>query len=101
MTLVFSAWIDQRDSDHAKVRSEAIRLVKAAYDQAGVAMPDPGFRVEVRRPGSTDRDIEPRQSTPAPAQGDVSPDDPIRQTVERERASRSEPDRLDPSAPRE
>jgi len=101
MTLVLSAWIDQRDSDHAKVRSEAIRLVKAAYDQAGVAMPDPGFRVEVRRPGSTDRGIEPRQSTPAPAQGDVSPDDPIRQTVERERASRSEPDRLDPSAPRE
>ena len=43
MTLVLSAWIDQRDSDHAKVRSEAIRLVKAAYDQAGVAMPDPGF----------------------------------------------------------
>lgn len=101
MMLGFSAWIDQRETGFVKVRSEAIRLVKSAFDQAGIVMPDPGFRVEVRRPDSTDPGIEPQQSASAPAQGDVSPDDPVRQTVEIERANRSEPDRLDPNAPRE
>lgn len=101
MTFGFSAWIDQRETGFRKVRSEAIRLVMAAFDQAGIVMPEPGFRVEVRRPDPADRAEPPKQPTPVPAQGDVSPDDPTRQTVERERANRNEPDLLDPAAPRE
>jgi small-conductance mechanosensitive channel len=37
----FFAWIDQRSADFFKVRSEAIRLVKEAFDEAGIEMPFP------------------------------------------------------------
>ena len=39
ITLRLFGWIDQRDSDLGKVRSEAIRQVKAAYGEAGVQAP--------------------------------------------------------------
>jgi hypothetical protein len=38
-------WVDQREADFLKVRSEAIRLVKTALDAAGVEMPEPIYRV--------------------------------------------------------
>ena len=34
-------WVDQRQNSFVKVRSEAIRRVKEAFDQAGVVMPEP------------------------------------------------------------
>lgn len=37
----FFGWVDQRTADFLKVQSEAIRLVKAALDEAGIAMPEP------------------------------------------------------------
>lgn len=46
--LRFFAWIDQRDSDFLKARSEAIRLVKAAFDDAGIEMPEPIYRIQMR-----------------------------------------------------
>ncbi len=39
----FFGWINQRDADLAKVRGEAIRLVKAAFDEAGIEMPFPTY----------------------------------------------------------
>ncbi len=50
--LCFFAWIDQRDSDYLKARSEAIRLVKTAFDDAGFEMPEPIYRVHVREAGA-------------------------------------------------
>ncbi|MEO8740414.1 MAG: mechanosensitive ion channel domain-containing protein [Casimicrobiaceae bacterium] len=44
-------WIDQREAEFLKVRSEAIRLVKGAFDRAGVVMPEPIYNVRVG-PGS-------------------------------------------------
>jgi small-conductance mechanosensitive channel len=46
--LSFLAWIDQRETDHLKARSEAIRLVKAAFDEAGIEMPEPIYRIHLR-----------------------------------------------------
>ena len=37
----FFGWVDQRTADFLKVQSEAIRMVKAALDKAGVEMPVP------------------------------------------------------------
>ena len=34
-------WVDQRQNSFFKVRSEAIRRVKEAFDQAGIVMPEP------------------------------------------------------------
>lgn len=45
VSLVVRAWIDQRKHDIAKVRSEAIRQVKLAFDDAGIEMPEPAYRV--------------------------------------------------------
>ena len=50
--LRFLAWIDQRDSDYRKARSEGIRLVKSAFDEAGFEMPEPIYRVHLREAGA-------------------------------------------------
>ena len=52
VTLTVMAWIDQRTSDVRKVRSEAIRFVKQAFDAAGIVMPEPIYRINVGTPGS-------------------------------------------------
>ncbi len=38
-------WVDQREAEFLKVRSEAIRLVKGAFDRAGIVMPEPIYNV--------------------------------------------------------
>lgn len=43
--LRFLAWIDQRESDFIKSRSEAIRILKAAFDQALIVTPVASYRV--------------------------------------------------------
>lgn len=41
----FHGWVDQSEVDFFKVQSEAIRLVKATFDEADIDMPDPTFRI--------------------------------------------------------
>jgi small conductance mechanosensitive channel len=101
MTMQFNGWMDQRSTGFGKVRSEAIRLVKSAFDQAGIEMPDPGYRVEVHRPARPSD--SPISEIPAATmvQSDVSPEEHVIKTIDRERASLDQPDLLDPNAPRE
>lgn len=47
VTVRILAWLDQRDTDFLKARSEAIRLVKAAFDDAGIEMPEPIYRIHM------------------------------------------------------
>jgi len=49
VTLTVMAWSDQRRSDIRKVRSEAIRFVKRAFDAGGIVMPEPIYRVNLGR----------------------------------------------------
>lgn len=46
--LTFFGWVDQTEADFLKVRSEAIRLVKAALDAANVLMPEPIYNVRMQ-----------------------------------------------------
>lgn len=41
----FYGWLDQRESDLLKVRSESIRLIKSKFDREGIEMPEPIYRV--------------------------------------------------------
>jgi small-conductance mechanosensitive channel len=41
------AWVDQGGYSFAKVRSEAIREVKQAFDSAGIVMPEPIYKLRV------------------------------------------------------
>jgi small-conductance mechanosensitive channel len=45
VTLRVAGWIDQHDTSYLLARSEASRLCLAALDAAGVAMPEPTFRI--------------------------------------------------------
>lgn len=60
INLRFFGWVDQRESDLAKVRSEAMRMVKAAWAHAGVAAPRTVYHVV----GSRERGAT---ETPTPA----------------------------------
>lgn len=41
----YHGWVDQRKADFLKARSEAVRLLKAALDEAGIDLPEPIYRV--------------------------------------------------------
>lgn len=62
--LKMMAWIDQRETDFQKARSEAQRLVKEAFDDAGIIMPEPIYNVNLRRQ---------RAAAPRPAKGEPGP----------------------------
>lgn len=58
--LRYYGWVDQRMSDLGKVRSEAIRAVKAAYAHAGIESPRTVYHVVTSR----DRGQEDQEPTP-------------------------------------
>lgn len=43
----YHGWVNQLDADFYKVRSEAIRIVKAALDDASIELPAPTYRVHM------------------------------------------------------
>jgi small conductance mechanosensitive channel len=90
MVISVAGWINQRESDWLKVSSEVKLRIKAAFQQAGIDIPEPIFRVRTTT-------FEPRQRTPqlqAEPTLDVSPDDHIDRQVDEERASSVEDDLL-------
>jgi small conductance mechanosensitive channel len=92
----YLAWVDQRAADFLAVKSEAIRRVKEALDAAGISLPEPTYRVRLRRDEA--RPKEPAPSA-APA-ADVTRRDVVERQADAERAAEGA-DLLDPSAPRE
>ena len=107
----FFGWVDQRHADYYKVRSEAVRIVKAALDEADVLMPEPITNVRLQRvPESmsleaASPDEAEKQTSPKPAphtlsaleqgtQGDVSVDRQLDAQIEEELAS-DEPNLLE------
>ena len=53
------AWVDQRYFSLAKVRGEAIRAVKTAFDNAGIVMPEPIYRLRLTSTGVALHEPEP------------------------------------------
>ena len=47
----FLGWIDQRQTDFLKARSQAIPAVKQALEEAGFAIPEPIYRLRFDQPG--------------------------------------------------
>ncbi len=106
-----SAWVDQRAASFGRVRSEAIRLVRRALSEAGIDMPDPGYRVELRHVGGqvAEAQVQPRQTMPVEAnlegeavtQADVAVERHIDRQIDMERAALAETNLLDVNAPKE
>ncbi len=95
VALKFFGWVDQRDTDFLKARSEAIRLVKTAFDDAGIEMPEPIYRIhmaDTARPDSA----QPASTTVRPAKPaqqaevDVATDESIEQQLAAELRSSDE-----------
>ena len=69
IALTVVGWIDQRETSLVAARSEAIRMALAAFDAAGIQMPEPTYRV------ITDLGAEP-QATAKPAAKEQAPVQP-------------------------
>jgi small-conductance mechanosensitive channel len=96
----FFAWVDQRETDYFKARSEAIRMVKTAFDDANIEMPEPIFQVYVKEETRSPAQQVVRPSAELLEAGDTAVDDRLDVQVESERAAGG-PDLLDEEAPHE
>ncbi|MDX1380179.1 MAG: mechanosensitive ion channel family protein, partial [Xanthomonadales bacterium] len=102
--LVVRGWMDQRENDFLKIRSEAQRLVKEAFDEAGIVMPVPIYnvnlqRVRAERPAGLQAG---RDALPAAEDiGDTARDRSVENQIRAEKAATEEADLLDPGAPTE
>ncbi len=107
-------WVDQRATDIMRVRSEAIRLVKQAFDDAGILMPEPTYKLHLQeltgelaeRPLETGRKRPSRALLPKTAargkvEVDLSPDTHLDRAVQAERVEFEEKDLLDPHGEKE
>jgi small conductance mechanosensitive channel len=101
----FLGWVDQRSHDFQMVRSEAIRSVKLTLEAAGMDMPEPIYRVQLSDRG------EPASELPTPPRPRRAPStngpvytgviDDLTPQIDAEPKSRTAPDLLDASAPKE
>lgn len=99
--LTFYAWIDQREVEFLKVRSEAIRLVLQALQAAGIDLPEPTYRVLTRR-AEEESARAPLPSPPSPRDvADLSVDEHLDAEIEAERTETEGRDLLDVGAPQE
>jgi len=96
----YLGWVDQRGADFLVVKSEAIRRVKEALDEAGISLPEPTYRVRLRRdearPEALAAALEPRAQPPA----DIARRHVVERQADAERTAEGA-DLLDPAAPRE
>ncbi|NBC15042.1 MAG: mechanosensitive ion channel [Gammaproteobacteria bacterium] len=88
-----SGWMDTRETDFGKVRSQAIKLVKEAFDEAGISMPLPQQRLEVLQadasagePPPAPTRQQPSQLPPPVAAPDITPNRHLDEKVDHERA---------------
>jgi small conductance mechanosensitive channel len=96
----YLGWVDQRATDFLKVKSEAIRRVKEALDAAGISLPEPTYRIRLRRDGWPAEAPAPAPEITAAPMADVRRRNVVERQADAERAAQG-PDLLDPTAPRE
>lgn len=101
MELRFFGWVDQRESDWWKVRSEAVRHLKGAFEQAGIDLPPPALRLESPDMGEAAPVERERRPPPSPPTEDltrqaheVGQDDHLQRQMNREQAQTEEEDLL-------
>jgi small-conductance mechanosensitive channel len=90
----FFAWVDQREADFGKAKSEAQRLVKTALESKGIEMPEPIYRVHLVQAGELAAHAQVSAARLEPR--DTSVDHALDEQIAAERAS--EGDLLDGGA---
>lgn len=102
----YHGWVDQRDHEFLQVRSEAIRRVKLALEDAGMDMPEPIYRVQMREMGKPEAAKQPMRGEAATGPAAATPVDTratkdVEEQIDSEQHTHEQNDLLDPSAPRE
>jgi len=95
--LRFHGWVNQDETDFHKVQSEAIRLVKQAFDEADVEMPEPTYRLQLYQAGEAPPHAPKRPEGTLAEQArsiDVQADGRLEAQVEEELRSSDEPNLL-------
>lgn len=92
----FHAWMDQRSADFGKVKSEAVRVVKSALDQAGIDMPEPIRRIRWQREAAPGPQAVPRPAAPAgdAEKPDVGLEDQLGGQIQEDQKKADEPNLL-------
>ncbi len=113
VVLQFFAWMDQREFDFFKVRSEAIRIVKKAFDESGIIMPEPIYNVKLQGISSEkpigelatkDKKIKIEKEllgATEDAEPDISVEDHLDAQIAEERRGKGADDLLDENKPQE
>lgn len=96
-TLQFTGWIDQRENDLAKIRSEAMRLVRRALRKADITPPEPTQRIQLVRSEAPDAVIDANGGQ----QRDTSVDRAVDKQLDAARSTEGGNDLLDAPAPSE
>ena len=80
-------WVDQREAEYLKVKSEAIRRVKESFDEAGILMPEPIYKVRMEQTEPAQRPVKKTPVVTAEEAVDVSPETHLEQRILEERVS--------------
>ena len=95
----FFAWIDQNHSDYLKSKSEAIRLIKEKFDDVGIEMPEPIYRVHLMNHASVMAEKQPKNFKGpirrAAGSIDTSVDRTIDEQIQQTEMNEDEPDLLE------
>ncbi|NIZ09765.1 mechanosensitive ion channel family protein [Pseudooceanicola sp. HF7] len=80
-----TGWIDQNATGFATARGDAIRLVKTAIEEAGVAIPDTTYRIRLEGIGAPAEipETKPASAKLVQAQPDVAKDGSVHQSEEK------------------
>jgi small-conductance mechanosensitive channel len=97
VTVRLHGWVDQEAADFHKVQSEAIRLVKQAFEEAEIEMPEPTYRLQLYQAGDAAPHAPKGPNSPVSEQADridVTPDERLERKVEEELRRSDEPNLL-------
>lgn len=79
VVLTLVGWVDQRDSNLAVARGEAIRVTKAALENAGFGLPEPIYRVRMDGvPAAMAKSTAPTPNQRQPTRNDEADVDAVR-----------------------
>ncbi len=96
VTIRVLAWMDRREAEFERVRSEAIRMVKRRLEDAGVTLPSPEYLVRmVSDPTPDTAAAESAMPEKEVTQADVSVDDAVDRQIEVDRRVSDEADLLE------
>ena len=109
-----NGWVDQDQYSFSKVRSEAIKKAKQAFDDAGVIMPEPIYQIrmsENNQVATSNNDVKakaevkskPKESTQKKSKvtepsADIQPDDTMKDQIQEEHAENGNENLLNSNA---